>query len=119
MFSNFRLATPAEIDTIKDHSDLGPNCTVLAWDNGDKADLVVIRQALEADPIFWAEGTSSSRKLVFLAILENVLKFAFNNPSAFYFNVHADNADWRATLEKLGAQPTSTAPEFRYKKPIL
>src|SRR6185312_5391131 len=118
MFSNFRLATPEEIETIKDHADLGQGCTVLAWDNGDKgADLVVLRTAIEADPLFWSEGTSASRKLVFLAILENLLKFQFG-ASAYYFNVHESDSEWRSILEKLGAHPTSTAPEFRYKKPI-
>lgn len=106
-----RYATPEEIETIKDRSDLGPGCSVVTF--GGK-EFAVIRNVVELDPVIFAEDTSNSRKLFFTQALETFLRLT--GTPFYYCNVHAHDEKWLETVKKNGAQATSTAPEIRFKK---
>lgn len=119
MIENFRIATEEEISSVKDNSDLGPHTAVLALPNkADTPDLVVLRQCWEADPIHFAPSTSNSRKVMLLILLEHILKFGPAQTDRFYFNVHQSDEQWIKVLDNLGAERTSTEPEYRYRKLI-
>lgn len=106
-------ATQEQVEAIRDKSDLGPGCSV--WSCGK--DLVVARPCTELDPFFFAEGTSDQRKLMLLWGLEGMLRVS--GIPAYYFNILESDEKFRAIVERLGAQPTSTAPEIRFKKSLL
>lgn len=106
-----RLATPEEIEKIKETSDLIPGSTVITF--GGK-DFAVVRHATEIDPVHYHEASSHSRKLFFLTNLETSLRL--NGVPQYYFNIHAADEKTIATMEKLGAIRLSTEPEHRFKK---
>lgn len=112
----FRPATQEEVATLT-NGDIGPGCSVLALDNPEgKPDLVVLRQCLEVDPMYFADTTSNRRKALLMMLLENML--SFTGVQAYYFNIHEADVPWRDTAKQWGATEISTAPEFRYKKEL-
>lgn len=104
-----RLATPEEIESIKDKADLTPTSRVLAM--GEQ--LAVWRIANELDPVFY-NGASDAKKYWFIWGLENILRGA--GATEFYFNVSNMDHDYRKIVEHFGAEPTNVEPEIRYKK---
>lgn len=66
----------------------------------------------EVDPFLFGDATDA-KKYRFLFALTHLLAGA--GCTEFYFNIHADDEKFQKTVEQLGAQRTSTAPEFRYK----
>ncbi len=109
-----RLATEAEIESIKDFSDLGPTCTVVALDTDKGPILAVIRRPVEVNPVIWPEGVPDRVKYVFMRDIATGLKFQLAD--SFYFNVLAENEAMRKVAATLGAEEVSPAPEIRYKK---
>ena len=105
-----RLATPEEIEKIKDVADLTRASSVVVHGKG----LAVLRQVLEADPIIFQEDATLTERYTFLFALANGL--AMTGVPEVYFNIHADDEKHKAVYEKAGCITTSTAPEFRLKK---
>ena len=112
--NRIRLATQDECEVIKNGADLDQTCTVFALDTAKGTGFAVRRLATEIDPLISPEGWDLRARVLFFRDLETAI-WAQGIP-AYYFNVHADEQDWINTVEKWGAQRTSTAPEFRYKK---
>lgn len=112
-----RLATEAEIKAIVKESDLTPASSVVAWGPEGNADLAVLRQVSEIDPIYFREGCEDRRKLMFIWAIENAFRI-LGTPDSYYFNVHVEDEKWNKVLENFGAIRTSTAPEYRYKKSL-
>ncbi len=120
--SKIRPATPEEVDSIRETSDLGPGCLVVAMDNTKgPADLAVLRQVWEIDPLHAVSG--GARKAAFIWGLEAALRL--QGVPFYYFQVGAagDEGDWRKVVEKWGAEPVrrddttrEPVPEIRYKR---
>ena len=110
-----KLATAEQVKRIASTSDLGPTSAVLAM--GD--DLAVVKQVTELDPVYFAENSNTSRRLMFIWGIENWLRLT--GVHAYYFDVLADeaNSTWRKVVETHGAKPRSFAPEIRYGKELI
>lgn len=105
------LATPEQIKEISATSDLTNASSVFKY----KDATAVLRLATELDPINF--GTLSTReRLVFAWGLENILRM--NGTQCYYFNVSADDTEWRKNIESFGAENTSLTPEIRYRKAL-
>lgn len=111
---SIKLATPEQIEKIRATSDLGPTSLVYAMGE----DLAVVKAVTEIDPVYFDANSNTSRRLLFIWGLENMLRG--NGIPAYYFNTLADdaNASWRKVVETHGAHQVSTAPEFRFKKEL-
>jgi hypothetical protein len=105
-----KIATTEQIKSIEENSDLSPGCSV--WSMGRV--LGVVRPVVELDPIHFQDAPDRDKAL-FLWGMQNMLRA--NGTPALYFNIHASDqmARLREIVEKLGAKPTSTEPELRYK----
>ena len=115
MIPGIRLATPEEIEQIKDHADLTPSTRVWAWPNPKgQPDLAVIRNCMEIDPMFFAETSGNQRKALFGWGLFNVIRA--NGVPEIYCQVDAEGyEDYIEILKKMGAQATTTKPQYRFK----
>lgn len=114
---DIRLATSEEIETFKEGSDLTPTSTLVVFPNeGKTPDVAVLRHVVEIDPVRFNPDSGLQRKQFFIFNLETALRLM--GTKEYYFNVLADeeNAQWRAIIEKRGAEQVSVAPELRYKK---
>ena len=110
MISPIRLATEEEVKQIAETSDLTASSVVWVWDN-DKA---VIRTALEIDPVHFAPTSGNQRKALFFWALQNMVRVT--GTKEIYFNIDAEGTeDYQAVLEKMGAQKTTSKPQYRYK----
>lgn len=111
-----RAATAAEIESIKDQSDLDPTCVVVALDTPRGAVLGVIRRPVELDPVFYPPALEDRYKVIFARDIATGLMF--QGVTHFYFNAPADDEKWRSVIEKWGAEAVSPNPEIRYKKVV-
>lgn len=112
-----RLATDAEVEAIREDSDLGPGCQVWTLP-GAKPITGVIRTLVEVDPVHLKDA-SNSHKAMFMWGIENMLRFT--QVPFYYFNVLADEEedDFRKLLtSSFGAEKVSRGAEFRYKKTL-
>lgn len=115
MIPGIRLATQEEVDKIKDRADLTPASAVWTWpkDNGEP-DMAVIRACTEIDPMFFSPTSNNQRKVMFAWGIFNVLRAM--NTREVYFDVDAEGMeDYISLLEKMGAEKTTTKPQFRFK----
>ncbi len=109
-----RLATPEEIESIKDKADcLGPATTVAAFPGKEGTDFAVIRQVTEIDPMLMANN-SGNRRALFAWSLENALRLM--NVPEYYFNVNSEDVAWLKIVEKWGAERIHEGLEIRFKK---
>lgn len=113
MLDIVRYATEAEIEKIKDKCDLAPGCAVVTL--GGK-EFAVIRNITEVDPVIYEEDTSNSRKVYFAQSIETFLRLT--GVPRYFFNIHCSEEKWIANVEHSGAEKTSTAPEFRFRKAL-
>lgn len=109
-----RTATQEEIQGIAGYSDLGPGCMVLALDTAEGTALAVVRTAIEVDPVIYPEKLSDRMKAMFQRDIETVL--AAQGAARYYFNVHVSNEQMIHVVKTLGAQQTSSEPEYRFVK---
>lgn len=109
-----RLATPAEIDSIKDRADLGPGCTILAFDSPGGKTFAVLRQCYEIDPVIVEGDDSGKRKALMFFGLETGL--AMLGVPQYYFNIKQEDVEWQAVVKNWGAEQVSPSPELRFKK---
>lgn len=114
MLEPIRVATPEEVEVIRAASDITPRTAVYAFDNAKtgKPDLAVVRQTVEIDPIYCESGTS--RKVAFIWGLQNILRSY--GATEYYFNISPEDEEYKANIEKWGAEQISKAPEIRFKK---
>lgn len=104
-----RLATIEEIEAIIEGSDLTPGSTILSFG----ADRAVVRPVIEIDPVYCE---SPKRKAWFISHIETWLRL--NGVTAYYFNIKANEPEWKEAVEHWGAKQMSTAPELRFKKEL-
>lgn len=106
-----RLATEEEVEKIKNTSDLSYATSVITFGGEDFA---VFRNCFEIDPMIFGPNTDNRRKRLFGMNLETALRL--QGVREYYFNVKVEDESFRQVVEHMGATPTSTAPEIRYKK---
>ncbi len=111
-----RLATEAEVESIKDKAALDSSCTAIAWDTEKGTVLAVIRRPIELDPVIFPESFPDKLKYFFWLLEATGLKH--QGADCFYFNIKADDASMLKVAESLGAEPISEAPEIRFKKAL-
>lgn len=110
---SIKLATPEQIERIRATSDLPTIGAVLAM--GD--DLAVVKQVTELDPVYFAETSTTSRRLMFIWGIENYLRLT--GVDRYYFDVPTDNETWRHNVETHGAEQLSTGAVYKYKKVLI
>lgn len=109
-----RLATPEEIESIKDRADcLGQETTVVAFSGDKGVDFAVIRKVTEIDPMLMAND-SGIRRALFIWSLENSLRLM--GVPEFYFNIRSEDAAWLKLVERGGAKRIHEGLEIRFKK---
>jgi hypothetical protein len=108
-----RLATPEEIENIKDGANLNNASTVVAFP-GATTEFAVIKTVTEVDPVIFEEKTPKQKKMMFLFGIETALRMM--GVPEYYFNILEEDAEWRTTAEKWGAETISKGPERRFKK---
>lgn len=115
---HIRLATEKEIDAIRDKSDLLPGGTrVLALDNEKGgADIAVVRNCYELNPVIYAEGTNDLRRARFLWALEE--RFLGAGIDRYYFQLEASAEHYIKVAKEWGAEQVSPHPELRMLKVI-
>ncbi len=104
-----KLSTPEEVEEIAMSSDLSPGAVVVSFG----PDRAVIRTVLEIDPVFCE---NPKRKAWLVSHLETWLRL--NGVSSYYFNISANDSEWKETVERWGAKQVSTEPELRFKKEL-
>lgn len=112
--NRIRLATPAEVDSIKETSDLTPDCLVLALDTQVGTPTAVVRNVVEVDPVAFPLGFPDRLKYMFMRDIETFL--SAKGISSYYFNLHSNDPEYIKTMTHFGAQQTSTQEEFRFRK---
>jgi hypothetical protein len=109
MLEHIRLATPEEVDKIKDECNLTPMSRVLTM--GDM--FAVWRMANEIDPLI-PNGAPVTKMYRFLWGIENILKGA--GVSEYFYNTPADDPDYHKAIEEhFGAQRLSKQPDYRWR----
>jgi hypothetical protein len=112
-----RPASPEEIKLIAPTSALDNSCLVLALDSPQGPIFAVVRTAIEVDPVIFPPDLQDRWKVLFMRDVETFL--AAREAQCYHFNVHIDDTRWIASVEAWGAERTSTAPEYRYRKGLL
>ena len=116
-----RLATPAEVEGLREGSDLSGPCTVFAFGQPSQEkqpDFAVFRMAPELDPVYFAPQSDNRRKAMFIWALENGLRMMGTVPH-YYFNIAASDTTWQHVAETSGAKRVSAGPEYRYSKVLM
>jgi len=110
-----RFATDEERAQLAATSDLTPNSIVLAWDppGGGPPVFAVVRTVVEVDPWHFNGHHPRTMWLAGLAI-ENFLKGS--GVAEYYHRVKTTDEAFISLLQKMGAENTSEAPEFRFKR---
>lgn len=118
MIKHIRIATAEEIDKIRDKSDLMPGHTqILALDSdAGGADLAVVRNCVEINPVIYAEGTNDVRRSRFLYALEERLLGA--GIDRYYTQIPAADGHYLKVAKNWGFEEVSTSPEIRVLKVI-
>jgi len=109
-----RLATAEEVESIKDKSDLDQGDVVFALDTQKGTGLAVRRLCTEIDPLFPAPDWDLKLRAMFIRDLETSLWS--NGGTHYYFNIDADDKDWKHNVETWGASQVSPKPVLRFKK---
>lgn len=115
MIEFFRRASEEEVKQIQDKSDLTPSSAVWAWPNEKgEPDIGIIRGCTELDPVHFGSTSGNSRKALFFWGIVNMLKAS--GLQEVYFNIDADSTEeYKNILDRLGAKPTTSKPQIRYK----
>ena len=115
---HIRLASEDEVNAIRDKADLMPGHTsVLALDNAQgEADIAVVRQCVELNPVIYAKSTNDLRRVRFLYALEE--RFLGAGIDKYYFQLKADDEHYIKVAKSWGAEQVSPFPEVRMLKVI-
>ena len=107
-------ATPEEIQRISASADITGASTVLSMGEN----LAVLRQCLELDPVYFADASPTSQRMLFIWGIENILRI--QGAREYYFEVPQDNDTWKNAVEKWGATHVFNGqPMYRYKKVLF
>jgi hypothetical protein len=110
-----RLATPEEIEALKDKlGDIDASTQPIALTTQAGSPVAIIRAAVEVDPVIFPENFPDRLKAVFVRDVETHL--AAKGVPYYYFNVAADDEKWQSVIKTWGAQAVSPVPEIRFKK---
>lgn len=115
MIPAVRLATPEEVEKIRETSDLTNATSVWVWPNeGKDSDMAVVRNCLEIDPMHFGKDSGHQRKALWGWTLFNMLRS--NGVKEIYFNIDAEGMeDFTSILEKMGASRTTAKPQYRFR----
>jgi hypothetical protein len=113
MLSHIRLATEAEIETIKDQSDILPGHTTVLEHEGSFA---VIRNPVEVNPCIWPKDINDVKKARFIYSLEERLLGA--GIDRYYSQIAVEDERWQKVIENWGFQRVSPVAEYRYLRLI-
>ena len=117
LMQHIRLASPEEVEKIRDNSDLMPGHTaVYALDGPNGPDLAVVRNCVEVNPVHYAEGTSDMRRVRFMWGLEERLLGA--GVDRYYSQFDSSKEDYLKVMEHYGFERVSPVPEYRYLRLI-
>lgn len=111
-----RVATPEEVEKIKESSDLDPTCIVVALDTAQGTGLAVIRTAIEVDPVYFAPDWNTKMKTFFVRDIETFL--SAKGCISYYFNVDKEAEEWIEHVKHWGAEQISKHPELRFKQTL-
>lgn len=103
-----KLATPEQVEQIKENSNLTATCRVLAM--GDQ--IAVWRNCHEIDPLH-PNGASPGQMYKFMWGIENILLGA--GVTEYFFNTPADDTHYTQILDRLGAKRLSKQPDYRWR----
>jgi hypothetical protein len=112
-----RLATSEEVETIRENSDLDPTCAILALTTQAGTPLVVSRVAREIDPMHFPAQMSYRQRFMFIRDIENILWG--QGCERYYFNINAEDKEWRDVVKNWGAEQVSPEPIIRYKRTLV
>lgn len=109
---HIRIATAEEVDRIREGSDVGGEpFAVYAFGEGDAADLVVVKQVVEMDPVWFAKSSNDVRKARFIQLMEERLMGA--GVQRYGCRVSAADERWRKVLVEWGFKEQSSEPEIQ------
>lgn len=112
-----RLATEAEVESIKKFADLENDaCLVYALDTQKGTPIAVRRVCTEIDPLVAPEDFGTKLKSLFIRDLETVLWG--QGVRSYYFNVDATDKDWQEYVMHWGAEQVSSTPMLRFKRTL-
>lgn len=107
------LATPEQVEAIKDRADILPGRTEIVQLNGN---IAVIRMPVEINPVIWREGASDKERTQFIYSLEErLLGAGFDR---YYCQIDAKDEKWQRIIEHWGFQKVSPVEEYRYLRLI-
>jgi hypothetical protein len=114
-----RLATPTEVETIRENSDLDQTCAVLALTTQAGTPLAVSRIAREIDPMHFPAQMNHRQRFMFIRDIETLLWG--QGVASYYFNITADDEhqEWRDVVKNWGAEEVSSSPMIRYKRTLV
>ena len=112
-----RLATEAEIESIKETTDLEAGaCLVYALDTQKGVPLAVRRLCTEIDPMVVPSEFGTKLKSLFIRDLETLLWS--QGVVSYYFNVDANDTEWQEYVKHWGAEQVSAIPMLRFKRTL-
>lgn len=111
-----RLATPEEVEGIRETSDLDPSCIVLALDTQAGTAMAVVRMPVEVDPVYFPAEFSDKLKVFFIRDIETYL--SAKGATSYYFNVHAEDEKWIENIKSWGCEQVSETSEIRFKQKL-
>lgn len=111
-----RLATPEEVESIKDKSDLDSGCVVFALDTQAGTGLAVRRVCTEIDPMIPAPDWDTKLRAMFTRDLETILWG--QGGGSYYFNIDAEDKKWQHVVKTWGAEQVSVTPVLRFKRTL-
>lgn len=114
--NRIRLATPEEVEKIKDQSDLDSGCSVMALDTHKGTGLAVRRICNEIDPMVAGSDWDTRLRALFVRDLETVM--AAQGVQHYYFNVDVADEAWIGVVKNWGAEQVSPVPMLRFKRTL-
>jgi hypothetical protein len=111
-----RIATEAEIEAIREGSDLDATCQIVALDTQAGTPIGVIRLAVEVDPVYFPPDFPDRLKYIFIRDIETHL--AAKGVLKYYFQMRPEDIEWQEVAKSWGAIQQSPAPELRFGKTL-
>lgn len=112
-----RLATEAEVDSIKETTDLeNDTCLVYALDTQKGTPIAVRRLCVEIDPLVSPPDFGIKLKSLFIRDLETILWG--QGVRSYYFNIDATDLEWQDYVKHWGAEQVSGIPMLRFKRTL-
>lgn len=113
MLNHIKLATPEQVNAIKDNSDLMPGGTQVLELDGT---IAVIRTPVEVNPVHWAKDINDVKRGKFIWGLEERLLGA--GIDRYYVQIDAKDERWQKVIKGWGFEQVSPIPELRFLRVI-